>query len=120
MKRFLILLFVSFFAFSCSQNEREQDKIQETINGFYKSLNKRDFEKMETFLSVRMKQKMAYFRNVAEEMVVYESYKVKNVVVNGNVAMVEVECVDMFDNKIFCEWNLVKINDDWKLDVEIL
>lgn len=98
----------------------EQDLIQETINGFYRSLNKRDFEKMEFYLSPRMKQNMTYFKNMAEDMVEYKSYKIKNIVINTNVALAEVECVDMFDNKIVCNWNLIKIKNDWKLDVEIL
>ena len=40
--------------------------------------------------------------------------------IEGNIAVVEIECVDMFDNKIICNWNLIKIKDKWKLDAGIL
>ncbi len=121
MKKILLIpLLLSMFIFSCSKNDREQEMIQETITGFYKSLNKRDFEKMTLFVSPRMEQKMSYFKNISEDMVVYKHYKVKNIVVNGNIAVVELECVDMFDNKIICNWNLIKIKDEWKLDAGIL
>ncbi len=114
MKRILVFLLFCFVLASCS-TEREQDVIQRNVQGFYKCLNNRDFESLKGYMSPRMQQKIVYFKTLNNDLVIYKSYKVKNVVVNGNTAVVDVECVDEFGNKFVCNWTLVKINDEWKI-----
>lgn len=114
MKRVLVFLLFCIVLASCS-NEREQEVIQKNIHGFYKSLNNRDFESLKGYMSPQIQQKIAYFKSLNNDLVIYKSYKVKNVVVNGNTAVVDVECVDEFGNKFVCNWTLVKINGEWKI-----
>jgi hypothetical protein len=116
MKRVLILLFFSFLVSACSQKDKESVLVEKTMESFYKSMNKRDFETMKLYLSPRIKQKVAYFIKVGNELVVYKSFKTRHIEINGSLAEVEVECVDEFDNKIFCSWNLVKLEEEWKID----
>lgn len=117
MKKLLLILLACVFVSACSSGDRDEEMIEKTIENYYKSLNNRDFKTLETLVSKRMSKKISYFKDLANEVVVYKSVKVENVVLNGNLAIVEVECVDEFGNKIECNWNLLKINEEWKIDM---
>lgn len=117
MRNFFLISLIFILISSCSNYDNPQEMIEKTMNSFYKSLNKRDFETMKLYVSPIMQQKVSYFKNIGDELVVYKSFKVRNIELNGNLAVVELECVDEFDNKIICNWNLVKVDDEWKIDV---
>lgn len=117
MKKLLLILLVCVFVSACSKEDRDEELIEKTIENYYESLNKRDFKTLETLLSTRMNKKIAYSKDLLEELVVYKNVKVDNVVINGNLAFVEVECIDEFGNKIKCNWNLLKVNEEWKIDM---
>lgn len=117
MKKLLLILLVCVFVSACSKEDRDEELIEKTIENYYESLNKRDFKTLETLLSTRMNKKIAYSKDLLEELVVYKNVKVNNVVINGNLAFVEVECIDEFGNKIECNWNLLKVNEEWKIDM---
>ncbi len=117
MKKLLLILLACVFVSACSSGDRDEEMIEKTIENYYKSLNNRDFKTLETLVSKRMSKKISYFKDLANEVVVYKSVKVENVVLNGNLAIVEVEVVDEFGNKIECNWNLLKINEEWKIDM---
>ena len=91
MKKLLLILLVCVFVSACSKEDRDEELIEKTIENYYESLNKRDFKTLETLLSTRMNKKIAYSKDLLEELVVYKNVKVDNVVINGNLAFVEVE-----------------------------
>ena len=117
MKKLLLILLACIFVSACSGGDKDEVLIEKTIENYYESLNKRDFKTLETLVSERMNKKISYFKDLANELVVYKSVKVNNVIINGNLALVEVEVVDQFDNKIECNWSLFKVNQQWKIDM---
>ncbi len=117
MKKLLLILFVCVFVSACSSDNRDEELIEKTIENYYESLNKRDFKNLETIVSKRMSKKISYFKDLVKDLVVYKSVKVGNIVVEGNLALVEVEVVDEFGNKIESNWNLLKVNEEWKVDM---
>ena len=117
MKKLFLILLSSFFVLACSNDNREEGLIIKTVENYYECLNKRDFKNLETIVSARMNKKIPYFKELGKNLVIYEKVKVENIELNGNTAFVEVECVDEFGNKIVCNWNLSKINEEWKMDI---
>ena len=99
MKRALILITFSMILFSCTKVNREEDIVKGIVSEFYQKWNKKEID-----------------GKLRKDLVAYKSFDVKSVDINGNLAVVEVECVDEFGNKIVCNWNLLKIDREWRLD----
>lgn len=99
MKRTLLLLFLSMVLFSCSNESRDEDVVKAIVSDFYQKWNEKEINE-----------------KLGGDLVVYESFNVREVDINGNFAVVEVECIDEFGNKVVCNWNLLKIDREWRLD----
>lgn len=117
MKKYLLILVFSVFVFSCSNVDREEENVRKTVKEFYNCLNNRDFVGLKACVSGRMNEGLVFLKGRRNDLVRYESCNVRNIVVNGNMAVVEVDCVDEFGNNIVCNWNLVKIDDVWRMDM---
>lgn len=115
MKKYLFVL-LCFLCFACSEDRKEEKEVKATVENFYKCINNRDFKTMETIISPNMNGTLMIIKTLSSDLVSYKKYTIKDVVISGEKAKVNVECVDNFDNKINCLWDLVKINNLWKMN----
>lgn len=118
MKRVILLLLVALLCLvSCSSERHNEKAINETLELFYKYINKRDFKSLTTICSPSMKKNLEIMETFGDDMVIYHSWKTKSINIRGNKAVAEVVVIDTFGNKTTCEWNLVKVGGAWLMDV---
>ena len=118
MKRVIfVLLAVLLCLAGCSSERHNEKAINETLELFYKNINKRDFKSITTICSPSMKKNLEIMETFGDDMVIYHSWKTKSINIRGNKAVAEVVVVDTFGNKTTCEWNLVKVGGAWLMDV---
>lgn len=99
MKRLFVLMFLPLFVVACTQVDKEDDLVVEAIECFYDSLNKGEI------------------KGFSNALLRYDVVEVSSVEVNGNVAMAEVVCDDEFGNRIVCNWNCLKTDGVWGVNV---
>lgn len=118
MKRVIfVLLAVLLCLAGCSSERHNEKAINETLELFYKYINKRDFKSLATICSPGMKKNLEIMETFGNDMVVYHSWKTKSIIIQGNKAVAEVVAVDTFGNKTSCVWRLVKVGGAWLMDV---
>ncbi len=118
MKRVIfVLLAVLLCLAGCSSERHNEKAINETLELFYKYINKRDFKSLATICSPGMKKNLEIMETFGDDMVVYHSWKTKSIIIHGNKAVAEVVAVDTFGNKTSCVWRLVKVGGAWLMDV---
>jgi PBP1b-binding outer membrane lipoprotein LpoB len=116
MKKYLLVIILSFLCFACSEEKKEEDKVKSTVESFYKCINDRDFKTMATIVSPNMNNALMIIKTLSSDLVSYKQYTVKDVVISGDKAKVNVDCIDCFDNKMECTWDLIRINNSWKMN----
>ena len=117
MKKILpIIVLFLFFATSCSSTKEDELLIQQTVESFYKNLEKKNYKELKELISVNMQEDFNFIKTVNKDAVKYSSYKVSSISVNGENAVAVVETVDEFDNNLSFVWNLVKIKGKWKMN----
>ncbi|MBQ9311988.1 MAG: hypothetical protein IJ213_02965 [Bacteroidales bacterium] len=117
MKKILpIIALFLFFATSCSSTKEDEQLIQQTVESFYKNLEKKNYKELKELISVNMQEDFNFIKTVNKDAVKYSSYKVSSISVNGENAIAVVETVDEFDNNLSFVWNLVKIKGRWKMN----
>ena len=112
-----VLLAVLLCLAGCSSERHNEKAINETLELFYKYINKRDFKSLATICSPGMKKNLEIMETFGDDMVVYHSWKTKSIIIQGNKAVAEVVAVDTFGNKTSCVWRLVKVGGAWLMDV---
>jgi len=110
------LFFLILLIFSGCNSTEEETKVEKIITTFYKSLNNRDYKKMESLMSDNMRIDSRWIKRDLKEFVVFKKIYIKDVVLNTITATVTVECTDEFNNKTEQSWDLIKQKDDWKIN----
>lgn len=116
MRKIVILAF-TLLLFGCSNRDKtEEDNVKTTVENFYKSINDRNYKTMEMLCSPNMTMVFNQIKTFGDDMVKYKHYRVKQIVINGDKARVSVESEDVFGNHMESLWDLVRINNQWRMD----
>ena len=116
MRKYIYCLFCVLLLLSCSEKRVDEDAVAQTVESFYKFLNKRNFREVESLCSDNMSNTLKVLKDSREDIILYRKYTVKSVDISAETALVEVETVEEFGNDVDFEWELVKINDTWKIN----
>ncbi len=115
IKTIIVLLITTLFI-SCASSDDDQAKIENVVTSFYKALNNGDYKEIGTLFSGDMKQDMRKIKDDIKNFVVFKKIDLKDVEINGLTAVATVECVDEFGNATEMTWDLIKQNNNWRLN----
>ncbi len=115
IKTIILLLITTLFTF-CTSSDDDQAKIENVVTSFYKALNNGDYKEIGTLFSGDMKQDMRKIKDDIKNFVVFKKVDLKDVEINGLTAVATVECVDEFGNATEMTWDLIKQNNNWRLN----
>ncbi|MCF0210595.1 MAG: hypothetical protein HUK18_04705 [Bacteroidales bacterium] len=120
MKRyFAISLFcvaLGFMFGSCSKDKADEDLIKVVLNDYYHCINNKDFKKIYSLVSPNMKTEIDNMKNISAEMVVFPSFNITDIDVNGERAKAIVSSTDEFGNTVSLVWNMIKVKGEWKVN----
>lgn len=116
LKVIILLLLTAFLFFSCSSNKEDEAEIEKVVLTFYKAINKEDYKQVESLISSNMRQDTRRLRYDIKEFVKYKKFYVKDIELNSLNAVVSVETTDIFNNTVETYWDLIKVNDSWRIN----
>lgn len=122
MKKTISLLLISLLPllfFCCVKSEKETDELQirKTVDEFYQNLNSRDFTAIKTISTPRMEKFIDFISAIGEDLVVYNNHEIVSIEIKANNAEVLLRAEDSFGNIMDFQWDLIKVEQRWLLDM---
>ncbi len=115
MKKVSITIVFALLLFACQSKEDEQ-MINSTLYKFYNILNNNNFNDLNKICSPNMNKEIKFWKSLGKDKVKYSSVKVTFIEIKGEKAIANVSTIDEFGNEISFMWNLMKIQNNWKID----
>lgn len=116
IKAYILLIFSVLVFFGCSTDKDDEDKIGLCIEKFYQAINKSDFKTAESLCSNNMKPLIKKLKESDMQLINYKKLTIKDISITSERACVVVEIVDEFSNQTQNTWDLIRTNDDWKIN----
>lgn len=107
---------LGFMFGSCSKDKADEDLIKVVLNDYYHCINNKDFKKIYSLVSPNMKTEIDNMKNISAEMVVFPSFNITDIDVNGERAKAIVSSTDEFGNTVSLVWNMIKVKGEWKVN----
>ncbi|MBQ7984650.1 MAG: DUF4878 domain-containing protein [Bacteroidales bacterium] len=116
MAKYIYTVLILLFFAACSQQKADEDSIEQTVYAFYKDINKNNFKEAESHCSDNMKNLIRKFKDSDINLVKYKKYTITDIEITADLAVVTVETVDIYSNNVQFKWDLIKVNDQWKIN----
>ncbi|MGP1515046.1 MAG: hypothetical protein ACTTJH_03710 [Bacteroidales bacterium] len=112
----ILLTIIPLLLFTDCSHVDDLTEVKKVIASFYNGLNDRDYKQLESLMTANMRVETQLIRDNINDFVLYEKINVKEISINTLTARVTVECTDEFANVVEQSWDLIKENNNWKIN----
>lgn len=114
MNKVFKYIFIFLILFGCSK-ESEQEKVSKVIEEFYLYLNNKDFESIKKISTKEVDKYIDFVSTIGDDLVQIKSIDINEVIIENNLAKVDVKTLDIYGNVNHYKWLLIKENSLWQL-----